>query len=345
MPNDDERYAELTEMASAAERAQGRHLINEITARVRALQAPAHFHARGMARIRHLPPPPHSARVRWRQALHAWQPRPLVWASVLAASLVLSLTLNAWLGYRTLSLRQQLVERFPALERVATTRDLLTRLDLHNSAAFFNSSLFQSSIQSETSLGALAAAHPALEDQARSLGFAAMSEFYRVGALYAEALAYLRSGNLEVTAKRLTAIEKQLRRLSVPSSLADQVRHMRHLLESGQYTSAVLGEGLALFQPLCEQVAREQGPEQLMLFRVGTWLVDMRLTAAAGDTVLLRQGDKARYFLHEMQRLNAPPKVVEALERLNHLMVQSTMTGADVQEVLRLVKLMQMLLG
>jgi hypothetical protein len=344
MHNKEELYAELTEMASADERAQGRHLVNELTARVRAVQAPAHFHSRGMARIRHLPLQ-QSTRLRWRQALQAWQPRPVVWAPVLAAGLLLSLTLNAWLGYRTLSLQQQRAEFSPALARLSTTRDLLTRLALHDSSVFFNSYLFQASIQTETSLGTLAAAYPALEDQARSLGFAARSEFYVVGALYAEALAYLRSGNLEVAATRLAAIEQQLRRPHVPSSLANYVRDMRHVLESGQYTATALGDGVALLQPLCEEVARGQGAEQLTLFRVGTWLVDMRLTAAAGDKVLLRQGDKAQYFLQEMQRLHAPPRVIETLQQLNHLMVQPAMTDGDVQEVLRLVQQMQTLLG
>jgi hypothetical protein len=258
---------------------------------------------------------------------------------------MLSLTVNVWLGYRTLALQQQRGALSPALARLSTTRDLLTRLDLHDSATFFNSYLFQSSLQTDTSLGALAAAHPALEHQARSLGFAAMSEFYVIGALYAEALAYVQSGNLEVAAKRLAAIETQLHRLHVPSALANHVGNMRRLLESGQYTVPVLEEGLALFQPLCEQVASQQGLEQLTLFRVGTWLVDMRLTAAAGDKVMLRQRHKAQYFLHEMQRLQAPPKVVEALEQLNHLMSQATLTDGDVQEVLRLVKTIQMLLG
>lgn len=305
---------------------------------VRHARAPLGFHARVMAHVEQ-----QRARRRlfaWRR--HGWSP---AWALGLATGLLLSLALNGWLGYQTRSLQQQLVERAPALNHPSTTRDLLTRLDLRDSASFFNSALFQSSIQTETSLGALAAAHPAFEDRALSLGFAARAEFYRVGALYAEALAYLRSGNLEVAAQRLAAIEKHLRRLPVPSSLANQVRSMRHVLESGQYTIAVLGEGLALFQPLCEQVAREQGLEQLTLFRVGTWLVDMRLTAAAGDKVMLRQGDKAQYFLHGMQRLNAPQQVVEALEQLNHLMAQSMMTDGDVQRVLRLVKKMQMLLG
>jgi hypothetical protein len=345
MHGNEERHEELAEIVDADERVHGRHFINEIRARVRAVQAPAPFRVRGMARIRTLPPPSPGSLARWREALKAWQPRPVVWAPVLASGLVLSLVCNGWLGYRTLSLQRQLAEPFLALERESTARELLTHLDLRDHAPFFNSHLFQSSIKTETSLGALAAAHPAFEERSMALGFAATSEFYVVGALYAEALAFLRSGNFDVAVKRLVSIEKELRRMYVPSSLANYVSNMRHVLESGKYRPVVLRDGLALFQPLCEEYARSQGTEQLTLFRVGAWLVHMRLTAAAGDTALLRQGNRARYFLHEMQNLHAPQEVLEALGQLSHLVAKPQIADGDVQEVLQLVKKIQTILG
>jgi hypothetical protein len=269
----------------------------------------------------------------------------VVWAPVLAISLVLSLICNGWLGYRTLLLQRQLAEPFLALGRAAATRELLTHFDLRDHATFFNSHLFQSGIKTETSLGALAAAHPAFENRSVALGFAATPEFYVIGALYAEALAFLHSGNVDVAAKRLVSIEKELRRVPGPSSLANYVSNVRHVLESGQYQPVVLRDGLALFQPLCEEYARDQGTEQLTLFRVGAWLVDMRLTAAAGDKVLLQQGNRARYFLHEMQNLHAPQGVLDALGQLSHLVAKPQIADGDVQEVLRLVQKIQTILG
>jgi hypothetical protein len=265
----------------------------------------------------------------------------MMWAPVLAISLVLSLICNGWLGYRALSLQQQLAEPSLALDRGSITRDLLTHLDLRDQTTFFNSHLFQSSIKTETSLGVLAAAHPAFEDRFVALGFAATSGFYAVGALYAEALAFVRSGNFDVAAQRLVSIEKELRRVHVPSSLATYVSNMRQVLENGQYRFTVLGDSLALFQPVCEEYARSQGTEQLTLFRIGAWLVDMQLTAAAGDTVLLRQGNRAQYFLHEMQKLPTPPEVLEALGQLSHIVAKPQIADQDVQEVLRLVKKIQ----
>jgi hypothetical protein len=345
MHGNEERHEELAEIVDADERVQGQHLVNEMRARARAVRAPASFQAQGMVRIRALPPPSSGSLAQWREALKAWRPRPVVWAPVLAISFVLSLICNGWLGYRMMSLQRQLAEPLLALERESTARDLLTHLDLRDQATFFNSYLFQSSIKTETSLGVLAAAHPAFEERSMALGFAATSEFYVVGALYAEALAFLRSGNFDVAAKRLVSIEKELRRVQVPSSLAKYVSNMRHVLESGKYRPMGLRDGLALFQPLCEEYARSQGTEQLTLFRVGAWLVHMRLTAAAGDKALLQQGNRARYFLHEMQNLHAPQGVLEALGQLSHLVAKPQIADGDVQEVLQLVQKIQTILG
>ena len=57
MADDYARDDELAEIPDAAARAQARRVIDEMRTRLHAVHAPPDFHARGMARIRQLPPP------------------------------------------------------------------------------------------------------------------------------------------------------------------------------------------------------------------------------------------------------------------------------------------------
>jgi hypothetical protein len=119
----------------------------------------------------------------------------------------------------------------------------------------------------------------------------------------------------------------------------------RNLLERQQYTTEVLVDFLALGQPLLDDYAKSKGDDKLTLFRAGTWLMDIGLAAAAKDAPALRQPSKAHYFSRELKRLEAPKGVLEALEQLVRLTAKPTLTDADAQEVLTLVKQIQELLA
>ena len=110
--------------------------------------------------------------------------------------------------------------------------------------------------------------------------------------------------------QRLAAIDTALRRGPVPPALATYVRHLRQLVTRESGAVSVVRDQLALVQPLCEAYARSHGREALTMFRLGTWLVNMRLSAAAGDAAVLRQPHKVRYFLRELRGLDAPPAVL-----------------------------------
>jgi hypothetical protein len=71
----------------------------------------------------------------------------------------------------------------------------------------------------------------------------------------------------------------------------------------------------------------------------------MALAAAAGDSAALRQGNLAAYCAQELPQLSVPKGVHEALARLQQLLASPALTARDVQEVLSLVKKMQVLLG
>jgi hypothetical protein len=227
-------------------------------------------------------------------------------------------------------------------------RGVPTNPDLTSSDVYFSSSMFQASIKSEKDLGALVAGLSTIGKQDTAFAFAGKSEpakFFTMGSLYAEALAYLQGNNPDLAAKRLEAIEKEFVNLQAPSSLYNYLSKTRNMLVSGRYGPDVVGEFLALFQPLCEDFAKSRGEAQLTLFRAGSWLVDMSLTAAAGDRALLKQADKVQYFSQEMKRLNAPKGVMEALNKLTSLAAKPQLTDGDVNDILKLVQEIQTILA
>ncbi len=221
-------------------------------------------------------------------------------------------------------------------------------LSLSPGESHFNSYQFQSAIKNDQRLGYLAKEHSAIGEKAVSFGFAAKSEdakFFIIGALYSESIAYLKSGQRDLAAKRLESIEKEFINLNVPKSLYNYVAKMRNMIENKKYSIDMLGEILSLFQPFYEDYAKGKGEDKLTLFRAGSWLVDMSLTAAAGDKELLRQIGTLNYFTKEMKRMDAPKGVLNALDGITKIANKKEITDRDSKEVLNLVKEIQTLLG
>jgi hypothetical protein len=184
--------------------------------------------------------------------------------------------------------------------------------------------------------------------QALAFGFAAKSPeatFFLIGSLYAEAVAYIRSGNLDLAAQRLAAIETESIKLQVPSALYNYVSRLRNLVETQRYPAEVLGEFAALLQPFLEEYGVSQSADRRTLLRAGAWLVDMSLAAAAGDKELLKQVSALHYFSSELQRLQAPKGVLDALAEFTAIVSKPDLNEQDVARVLTLVQTMQTVLG
>jgi hypothetical protein len=223
-------------------------------------------------------------------------------------------------------------------------------LKVKGGEVIFDSNSFQSGITSDKKLGTLAKEQSAIGGKATAFGFAAKSEeakFFLIGSLYSEALAYLRSGDIALAADRLKAIETQFIAINVPSSLYNYISKTRNMLETKRYSAEVVGEFLSLFQPFFEDYAKGvgKGEDKLTLFRAGTWLVDMSLAAAAGDTNMLRQKAKLDYFNQEMKRMDAPKGVLDSLGEITKISGQKEIAERDAKQVLKLVKKIQSILG
>ena len=289
------------------------------------IQTPADFRAKVLAKVEQR---------RSRQGVFAWFTGVFTpaWTPALAAGLLLSLGFNAWLGSQVLEWhdtgKQQVARR------------------VQGSLGPLHAYVFQAGITREADLGALVTKHSAIGQQVVAFGFAAKpasAKSFLIGTLYAEALAYVRSGDLDAAAQRWATIDKELGQVSDP--LATHMRKIQTLLESQNRAPEALGMFLALFEPFYEAYAKDTGGERLTLFRMGTWLENMSLAAAANDQASLRHLDTVEYFKREMQRLHAPKGVLDALERMHAILGKADITERDAKVVLTLVQKMQRMLG
>jgi len=220
-----------------------------------------------------------------------------------------------------------LMSTMTAMAFAQEVRQLPTDLQVEKHDILLNSYRLQSAIRSDQSLATLVTAYSSIGGQTLAFGFGAKSEeatFFLLGSLYAEATAYVHSGDLESAEKRLAAIEKACIDLQVPNSLYAYVSKVRNLLATQRYSTEVIGDFLALLQPLLEDYAASKGAAQRTLLRAGAWLVDISLAAAAHDTVLLKQANLLPYFTDALKQQQAPTGVLEALAQIHTIVLQFT---------------------
>jgi hypothetical protein len=212
----------------------------------------------------------------------------------------------------------------------------------------FNSDILQSGIRSPFNLGGLAKQNSPITEQGSTFGFAAKSDearFFLIGASYSEALAYLEGGKLDLASHRLQFIEEQLIEMGVPSSLYTLISKTHNILNTEKYPKEYVRILLSLFQPFFEEYAQSKSEDKLILFRAGSFLSDIGLVAAAGNTELLRQSTNLTYFSTEMTRMDAPKGVLEALAEMHKISEKESLTDHDAATVLKLVQKIEQLLS
>jgi hypothetical protein len=284
-------------------------------------QVSPHLHAKVLAQIEQR---------RAGRGLGGWLP-PLwspTWTVVCVAGLVLSLTLNVWWA----------VDRFTA-----------NVPDPDHEERPVSASRFLSGLQHPQALRSVVSARAAFGEQVIGLGFAphdARLTFFRMGTLYADALAALHSEALEVAAQRVDVLVTTVERMQALRALADYLREMQTLLQSRRYAGKELATFLALFEPLFEDVyVPTNVANAATLFQVGAWMENMALAATTGDKAALRQEPAMRYLQRVLTQLDAPREVLDALIRLRQLVADPEITDTAIRTIQTLVTQMQYTLG
>ncbi len=280
-----------------------------------ALRAPPDFRLKVLSKIENTPS---------RLGVFAWLNAALGpgWVPALtAALLVLSLGVNVWLGARALGPSEVQTVRVPAPAHA-----------------------FQENINlgKGGDLGALVTAQGAQAGPV-AYGFAGKStpqQSFLLGTLYAEALAYVRSGDIEVATQRWQAMDQALAQAQEP--LRSYRHNMQAWLEQSPPALERFQALLPLFETAFELYAERLEHQMLPRFQAGAWMTNMRLAAAAGDAQGLRHGAEVDYFL---SRLDAPKGVEDRLTRLGELLAKQNLSERDIKTVDKLVKKMQQILG
>lgn len=286
------------------------------------LRAPADFRLKVLSRIERTPS--RRGALSWLQV--AFVP---TWAPALtAALLVLSLGTNVWLGTRVLETSK------PAVNRLASEVGTLKEpMGVH---------VFQRGLRPGVDLGALIAAQET-ELESTSYGFAGEasgSKAFRLGTLYAEALALARSGDIEAASQRWHMMEQAMGQPAEP--MLTYLRDVQKSLQQEPPASERFQALLPLFESFHEASAVREHDQALLLFQAGAWMTNMRLAAAVGDVEGLHRGRVVDYFL---SRLEGPKGVEERLQQLDDLLAKKTLSEQELKAVDKLVVKVQQILS
>jgi hypothetical protein len=224
----------------------------------------------------------------------------------------------------------------------------LPKLDGVPVTPVFNSGRFQARISGPQGLGVLANDVSVFGKGDQAMGFAAKSDeakTFLIGSFYSEALAYVRGGKTDLAVERIKAMEREFIAMGAPNAVNAVLSRVENLIATKKYEPAVLLDFLGLAQPVCEDYLLSKGKDRLTLFQAGSWLMDMGLAAAAKDKSLLRQPDVLNFFIAEMKRMDAPKGVQDSLAEISAISVKKDIVDRDADQVLKLIKRIQSVLG
>ena len=224
----------------------------------------------------------------------------------------------------------------------------LPKVDPSNAQPVFDSTGFQSRINAPKGIGGLAADLSLYGKGGQAMGFAAKSDeakTFLIGSFYSECIAYVRAGKSDLALDRLKAMEKEFIVMGVPTSIYNFISKIENLITTKTYQPAVLLDFFSLFQPVYEDYLKSKGTDRLILFQAGSWLMDMALAASAQDTSLLKQPQVLTYFIAQMKRMDAPKGVQDALAEISTISTKKDIANRDADQVLKLIKRIQTVLG
>ena len=255
------------------------------------------------------------------QLVDAWTP---TWASAAAAALLaLSLGLNVWLSVGRPS---------PPFIALASLRPMQAHV-------------FQQGLKDDANLGALVAAQQTASEPTvyafADMVYTSRATFFQFGSWYAEALAFLRSGDLQAAMQRWQMMDRELGQTAEP--LLSYRREMQRTLQHEPPALEQFRTWLPLFESFYEVEAARGHDQTLPLFRAGVWMTNMRLAAMAGDIKGLRQDPAIAYFMSHL--VDVPKGVERGFKRLHKLLAKQTLSERELKTVDKLVQKMQQLLG
>ena len=294
------------------------------------------FQALGSPPVAH---EPLGARARFLARIEAQQRRSgFAWLSLanpalatgLAAALLLSIGLNVWWGNHFFGRRLQ------ETAQVATTEDAVSV------ASPLSTYHFQAQLQPSGELGVLVATRPVGGAPMPMVGFTPeampITTWVRLGTEYADTLAALVSGQVDVAASHLNVLVQTLEAVQAPPVLSQYLSTIQPVLSQQTYDSRTLAQFVALFEALYDTAyAQDPMADEVILFRAGAWLENLSLAAAVGAKAVLQQTQRTKTLDGVLSRLEVPPTTRRALHQLHDLLTRPALTDQDVKAIRGLV--------
>jgi hypothetical protein len=240
-----------------------------------------------------------------------------MWATGLAAVLLCSLGLNVWWGNRLLG------GDGPSGRPVVLAREAVGPLSTDR---------FQATMRQPSQLGAIVAARELASTSLSAVGFTPQAEssaFFRMGGVYADALAALRGGATATAAQRLKRLSENLTLVQAPDAVSEHLRLIRDLIQARPDDAKQWTTFLATFESRIEAAYANPAPSPpWILFQAGAWLENMSLAIAADDAAALRQEPALSYFQQAFTQLRLPPGTADLMSQLR-TQISATELGAE----------------
>jgi hypothetical protein len=170
--------------------------------------------------------------------------------------------------------------------------------------------------------------------------------FFRLGTVYADALAALHSHTPDASDTRLTVLLDTFHQLQAPDVLDHYLHELLALAKHQTYSDTELDKFLALFEPLYVSAYNlKEEPVALPLFQIGAWLENVALAAATQDSVLQQHTSALASYQDDLVRLQAPSQILDTFIQLRTLVTKPTLAEQDWHQIRSLVQEIQRVLG
>ncbi|MEJ2181178.1 MAG: hypothetical protein P8Y28_12280 [Gammaproteobacteria bacterium] len=207
---------------------------------------------------------------------------------------------------------------------------------------------FQAQIQSDQSLAQLAQSLSPLSQSGNQLGFASQQKVFNefaIGSMFSEAKAYAKSGEMAPLKTHLALLETALQNEVNPQyNINHRISQLQQQLIVGINMSDVNQALTGLLNAYASSV-RDKDLQRYELFKAGVWLFDYALAALAEDSNSIKQVSQLSSLTMALEKSEAPPGVINSLNKIRGIAQQSSLTSRDYQQIVKEVENIRSLLG
>jgi hypothetical protein len=168
---------------------------------------------------------------------------------------------------------------------------------------------------------------------------------FAIGSMFSEAKAYAKSGEMAPLKTHLALLETALQNEVNPQyNINHRISQLQQQLIVGINMSDVNQALTGLLNAYASSV-RDKDLQRYELFKAGVWLFDYALAALAEDSNSIKQVSQLSSLTMALEKSEAPPGVINSLNKIRGIAQQSSLTSRDYQQIVKEVENIRSLLG